>query len=119
MSAREELHALQHNNSHRTSIEVNGCYYEIARICSTAQLSDQRIRRSGKFGRHMAMVDQQIAEVKLGSLWLPKKITGDRITWGDTAASPSQKLRSTAIYWHFVAAEPLLPFQPFQFLSCP
>ena len=49
----------------------------------------------------MAMVDQQIAEVKLGFLCHPKKIIGDRSARGETAASPSQKLPPTAICCHF------------------
>ncbi len=91
------LHALQHDESHRDIFIVNNCLYEIARIGPTARLSDQRDRGSGRHGRHMATVDQQIAEVKLGFLCHPKKLTGDRIAWGETAASPSQKLPPAAI----------------------
>jgi hypothetical protein len=67
----------------------------------------------------MATVDEQIAEVKLGFLCHPKKLTGDRIARGELAASPAQKLPPTATYWHFVAAKPLRSFQPLQFFSCP
>jgi hypothetical protein len=113
------LHALQHNELHWASVAANRCVHEIARIGPTARLSDHRVRRSGRAGRQMAMVDQRIAEVKLCSLSHPKKITGDRITRGEKARRPSQKLPPTAIYCHFGAAKPLRPIQPFHFLSCP
>jgi hypothetical protein len=62
----------------------------------------------------MAMVDQQIAEVKSGFLCHPKKLTDDRIARGESAASPAQKLPPTAICCDFGAAKPLLSFQPLQ-----
>jgi hypothetical protein len=113
------LHAQQHNKLHWASVVASSCVHEIARIGPTARLSDHRVRRSGRSGRHMAMVDQRIAEVKLCSLSYAKKITGDRITRGEKARRPSQKLPPTAIYSHFGAAKPLLPFQPFHFIRCP
>jgi hypothetical protein len=113
------LHALQHNALHWASVAANSRVHEIARIGPTARLSDRTVRRSGRSGRHMAMVDQRNAEVKLCSLSHPKKITGDRITRGEEARRPSQKLPPTAIYCHFGAAKPLLPFQPFHFIRCP
>jgi hypothetical protein len=67
------LHALQQDESQWASVAVNSCLYEIARIGPTAQLSDQRARGSGRLGRHMATVDQQIAAVKLRFLCHPKK----------------------------------------------
>jgi hypothetical protein len=40
----------------------------------------------------------------------------DRIARSKTSRRPSQKLPSTAIYWHLVAVKPLHPFQPLQSL---
>jgi hypothetical protein len=67
----------------------------------------------------MATVDEQIAEVKLGFLCHPKKLTGDRIARGESAASPAQKLPPAANCCHFVAAKPPRLFQPLQFFSWP
>jgi hypothetical protein len=47
-------------------------------------------------------------------LWAKESVV-DRIARGATAGRPSQKLPPTAIYCHFAAANPLRPFQPFQF----
>ena len=113
------LHALQQDESHWASVAVNSCLHEIARIGPTAKLSDQRARGSGRLGRHMATVDQQIAEVKLGFLCHPKKLTGDRIARGESAASPAQKLPPAAICCNFVAAKPLRSFQPLNSLCRP
>ena len=48
-----------------------------------------------------------------------KELVVDRIERGETAASPSQKLPSTAIYCHFGAVRPLRPLQPFKFIIRP
>ena len=85
------VHILQHDESCWTGFAVNSCLHKMARIGATAPLSDQRARQSDRFGRYMATVDEQIAEVKLGFLCHPKKLTGDRIARGESAASPAQK----------------------------
>jgi hypothetical protein len=62
--------------------------------------------------RHNTMVDDRTEESELGQIIRPEELVIDRVTRGNTAGSPAQKLPRTAIYGHFEAAKPLLPFQP-------
>ena len=68
--------------------------------------------RIGRPRRHNTMVDQQTVGSELGQASHPKEFVVDGNARGETAGSPSQKLPSTAIYCHFVAAKSLRPFQP-------
>ncbi len=54
--------------------------------------------------------------VHLGSVSPPKELIVGRVARGRGSPGPSQKLPSTAIYCHLVAAKPLRPFQPY--ISC-
>ena len=63
--------------------------------------------------RHNTMVGQSAAESELGFVG-HRKDSLSIASRRETAASPSQKLPSTAIYCHFGATKPLRPLESFQ-----
>ena len=69
--------------------------------------------RIGRPRRHLTMVDHHAVESKLDYVNYPKEFVVARVSAGRDGRRPSQKLPSTAIYCHLVAAKPRHPLQTF------
>ena len=112
------LQALQHNDSRWASVATKSSILEIVRIGATAQLWDQRVRRSGRFGR-----PGDGRSTNCGSqIGFPLPAQENHRRSQRTGRNGCEPFPKAATYCHlppFWTAKPPRAFQPLQLFSCP
>ena len=117
MRVRQHFTCFNTIEAHRASVAAGGRLNEIEWVPDSPSQIDKFGEAADLDGTRQRLINR--LRKSNWATWAIQKITGDRIGGGGTAASPSQKLPSTAICCHFAAAKPLPPTQPFHFLFCP